>query len=177
MRAVTPTSEAPSDGVLLRVATIADVEDLVRVSRAAIEVSAVEHYAAEQRTAWADRRTIEFHRTLLGETHTVVAVIDDVVAGFVSVALDATPRLVRGEVDQLFVDPAFGGRGIARALLADVDRIATAAGLDELTTHASWRAVPVFERAGYVRGATEEATIGDVVLTRAAMRKRLARSS
>jgi putative acetyltransferase len=162
---------------VLRVATIADVEDLVRVSRAAIEVSAAEHYAVEQRAAWADRRTTEFHHTLLSETCTVVAVVGGVIAGFVSVALDATPRLVRGEVDQLFVDPAFGGRGIARTLLVDIDRVATEAGLDELTTHASWRAVPVFERAGYVRGVTEEASIGEVVLTRAAMRRRLARSS
>jgi len=48
---------------------------------------------------------------------------------------------------------------------------AVAAGLTELVTHASWRAVPVFEALGYRRAGIETVDVDGVTLTRALMRR------
>jgi len=58
-------------------------------------------------------------------------------------------------------------------LLSAVERAARDAGLADLVTHASWRAVPVFERHGFVQVEVETVRIGDQQLTRALMRKPL----
>ena len=101
--------------------------------------------------------------------------VGDSVAGFVSVALEPGGPLRAGEVEQPLVDPRHGGRGIGRRLLATVDDVARAAGLRELTTHASWRAAPVFERCGWTRGEGETVVVAGVSLTRLAMSRDLGR--
>jgi putative acetyltransferase len=111
---------------------------------------------------------------MIRETTVLVAVdTADAVAGFASVALTPTGKLERGEVDRLFVGPEQGGRGVARLLLRAIQAAATEAGATELTTHASWRAAPVFERLGFRQVAIETVHVGDQMLTRALMRKRL----
>ena len=99
----------------------------------------------------------------------LVAEVDGGVAGFASVALAAVDGLVPGEVDQLFVHPSVGGRGVARALLREVEALARTAGLPALVTHASWRVAPVFERAGFRQVEVESVTVDGEVLTRARM--------
>lgn len=157
----------------IRLATAADAPQLLELSREAIRRSAADHYSRPQLEAWASRRSLEQHRRLIAETATFVAVEGAGVAGFVSVALEATDELVPGEVDQLFVHPDYGGRGIARALLQAAESAVGEAAISELTTHASWRAVPVFERLGYAQTTVEKVQLGDQALTRANMRKRL----
>ncbi|WP_369133118.1 GNAT family N-acetyltransferase [Modestobacter sp. I12A-02662] len=159
--------------VVVRRARVGDADALHRLSLDAIASSAVGHYDDRQRAAWAARRTREGHRWLVTATTTFVAVDGEDVAGFASVALHRVGVLQEGEVDQLFVDPRHGGRGVARLLLDAVARAAVAAGLRELVTHASWRAVPVFERAGFRQVAEETVDLDGVVLTRALMRRAL----
>ena len=159
------------DQVLVRPAREDDADALYRLSLAAIEHSAAGHYDERQRTAWAGRRTTEGHAWMIRETTTLVAVVGGEPAGFASVAVRAVGGLRAGEVDQLFVDPGHGGRGVARALLDAVAEAAAAAGLTELETHASWRAVPVFEALGYRRVEVESVELDGVTLTRALMRR------
>lgn len=73
------------------------------------------------------------------------------------------------QVDQLYVDPVAGGRGVARLLLATIRRAAEARGLERLDARASWRAVPVFERFGYRRVALELARLDGETLERVLM--------
>lgn len=150
-----------------------DVAALCELSVAAIRGSATAHYDCAQVAAWAARRTLEGHRRLLKRTTTFVAVVDDEVAGFASVALEPAGELAAGEVDQLFVDPRHGGQGVARALLTAVATAARATGLTELVTHASWRAVATFERVGYRLVEIETVDLDGVALTRAFMRTTL----
>jgi len=111
---------------------------------------------------------------MIRETTVLIAVdTADLVTGFASIALTPTRQLERGEVDQLFVAPGHGGRGVARLLLGAIELAATGAGVTELLTHASWRAAPVFERMGFRQVELETVQIGDQVLTRTLMRKRL----
>ncbi len=156
---------------MVRRAREEDAGALHALSLAAIARSAAGHYDERQRAAWAGRRTQEGHRWMIRETTTFVAVAEEELAGFASVALHPVGELQAGEVDQLFVAPGLGGRGVARLLLDAVAAAAAEAGLRELVTHASWRAVPTFEALGYCRCQTETVQLGGVELTRALMRR------
>ncbi|MFW3170812.1 GNAT family N-acetyltransferase [Geodermatophilus sp. CPCC 206100] len=159
--------------LVVRAGRAADAAALAALSRAAIEQSAAGHYSPTQLAAWAARRSEEAHARYLATTTVLVAELDGAVAGFASVALTAVGGLVPGEVDQLFVAPSAAGRGVARALLTAVESAARAAGLASLTTHASWRAAPVFERMGYLQVAVETVAVDGETLTRARMEKPL----
>ena len=147
-----------------------DAAALLALSLAAIRMSAAEHYEERQLDAWAARRTLEGHRRMVADTAVFVAGVGHEVAGFASIALQPVGSLAAGEVDQLFVHPAFGGRGVARALLVAVASAARDEGLTELVTHASWRAAPVFERLGYDRVEVETVQLDGVPITRVLMR-------
>jgi putative acetyltransferase len=159
--------------VAIRAATAQDAPILLQLSLDSIRGSAAEHYAQPQLHAWAGRRSLQQHRQMIDSTATYVAADGDRIAGFVSVALTEMPGLDPGEVDQLFVHPDYGGRGVGRLLLTTVEAAARGAGLPTLTAHASWRAVPVFERLGYTRTAVETVRLGDEALTRVHMYKLL----
>lgn len=157
----------------VRPAAPGDAAQLHEVSQEAILRSAAGHYEPGPLQAWAGRRSVAGHERMVERTTVYVAEDAGRIAGFVAVALEPGHGLVAGEVDQLFVRPEAGGRGIARLLLTEAERAARAAGLTELGTHASWRAVPVFERHGFTRLETETVRVGDHELTRARMRKPL----
>jgi putative acetyltransferase len=153
-----------------------DAEALYSLSLAAIRQAAAGHYTGAQLEAWAATRSVAGHRRMIERTTAFVAVDEHGdVAGFATLALQPVDRLAAGEVDQLFVGPEHGGRGAARLLMAEVEAAARAAGLARLVTHASWRAVPVFERLGFVQVEVETVPLGGEVLTRALMRKDLRR--
>jgi putative acetyltransferase len=154
----------------IRRATDDDAAAMHTLSLAAIHESASEHYEHRQLAAWAARRTLEGHRRMVADTAAFVAVADGQVVGFTTVALDPVGALVAGEVDQLFVHPSSGGRGVARALLTAVATAAREAGLEELLTHASWRAAPVFESLGYRREQVETVHLDGVPISRVRMR-------
>ena len=156
---------------MVRPAREEDAEALHTLSSAAIARSAAGHYDQRQRAAWAGRRTQEGHRWMIRETTTFVAVAGEEFAGFASVALHPVGELQAGEVDQLFVAPRLGGRGVARLLLDAVTAAAAEAGLRELPTHAAWRAVPTVEALGYCRCQTGKVQLGGVELTRAVVRR------
>jgi putative acetyltransferase len=164
---------AVADPIVIRRGRDEDADALHRLSLAAIAGSAAAHYDERQRAAWSARRTPAGHRRMLRETTTFVALAGTAIAGFSSVALRPVAGLHAGEVDQLFVDPRHGGRGVARLLLEAVEAAAVQAGIRELSTHASWRAVPVFEALGYRRCGTETVDVAGVTLTRVQMRRSL----
>lgn len=116
---------------------------MVDINARAIRLSTADLYTAEQLEAWAGGLTVERRRQTVAQTIAYVAVVSERVIGFCNLVADAA------EIDLLYVDPAFGGRGAARALVAIVERAAAGQQLSELHTHASLRAEPVFERLGY----------------------------
>ncbi|MGC5013803.1 GNAT family N-acetyltransferase [Streptosporangium sp. DT93] len=163
----------PTPAPTVRRAVPRDANDLYELSLRAIEVSAAAHYTSGQRAAWSRRRSLDGHLWMITETAAFVALDEGRVAGFATVALRPVDRLCRGEVDQLFVGPEHGGRGVARLLLETVEEAARADGVTELVTHASWRAAPVFERLGYLRDEVETVHLDDQTLGRVRMRKPL----
>ncbi|MFI6450937.1 GNAT family N-acetyltransferase [Streptosporangium amethystogenes] len=157
----------------VRRAVLQDANHLYELSLRAIEESAAVHYTAQQLAAWSRRRSLDGHVRMIAQTETFVALAEGQVAGFANVALRPVGQLHRGEVDQLFVSPGHGGRGVARLLLTAVESAARADEVEELLTHASWRAVPVFERLGYRRIEVETVHLDDQTLTRVRMHKPL----
>ncbi|MEV4747005.1 GNAT family N-acetyltransferase [Streptosporangium sp. NPDC049248] len=166
-----PAMSVPTPTV--RRAVPQDANRLYELSLRAISESAAAHYTAEQLAAWSRRRNLDGHARMIDQTETFVALVAGQVAGFANVALRPVGQLHRGEVDQLFVGPGHGGRGVARLLLTAVENAARADEVEELRTHASWRAVPVFERLGYRRVEVETVHLEDQTLSRVRMHKSL----
>ncbi len=104
---------------------------------------------------------------MIERTTVFVAEIDGVVAGFANLASESH------ELDQLYVAPWAGGRGAARLLVGAIEGKAVDVGLQEIEAWASWRAVDVFDRAGWERVNTEYVTLDDQTMGRVHVRKRL----
>jgi putative acetyltransferase len=120
-------------------------------ARAALDVflRAIRHtasadYSPEQVAVWArDDIDVESWAAKRAAAGTIVAVVDDVVAGFTDV--DGG-----GYIDMMFVDPRCARRGVASALLARVFDVASERKVYELSVHASVTARPFFERHGFL---------------------------
>jgi len=163
---VFPSSSSPS------IRPYRSPEDAARtfeVFRAAITQTASTVYEPHQIEAWAGPCDIdlgEWDRRRTTAT-TLVAVIDDQVVGFADLLPD-------GLVDMLFVDPAAGRRGVARALITRVQHEARERGIAELRTLASRSAQPAFARFGFRVVADRPGnTVRGVVVPNAEMRCRL----
>ncbi|MDR2997660.1 MAG: GNAT family N-acetyltransferase, partial [Microbacterium sp.] len=96
----------------------------------------------------------------------IVAVVDGRVAGFSDVSAE-------GYIDMMFVSPAFTRRGVARALLAEVESRALAAGTAALMANVSVTARPFFEHAGFSVEAEQHPVIDGIELTNFRMTKPL----
>jgi ribosomal protein S18 acetylase RimI-like enzyme len=88
-----------------------------------------------------------------GKLVVLVAWIDGKIAGTVQLDCDTPPNQPhRAELRKLIVHPGFRNRGIARKLMAEIERIAAARGrsLITLDTRAGDKAEPLYASLGYV---------------------------
>ena len=128
----------------LRAYTDGDARATSVIFLRAVRETATAHYSPEQIEAWAaGHGDLDSWAAARAAPQTQLAIIDGRVAGFTD--LDD-----QGYIDMLFVDPDFGRRGVASALLAWVVALARQRGLPALTTFASLTSRPVFERHGFV---------------------------
>ena len=129
--------------ITVRPARTADATLIRDMNERAIRSSASDLYTPQQIDAWASPLSSEAAAAMIEHTVTFVAVAGHRVVGFVNLVVDT------GVVDQLYVDPSVGGRGVARRLHDVVEQEASSRGLRRLATTASLRAVPVFSSFGY----------------------------
>jgi putative acetyltransferase len=100
-------------------------------------------YAKEQLNAWATGNVdIDAWNSSLMAHNTLIAEIDGLIVGFAD--MDDT-----GYLDRLYVHKDYQRRGIALALLKQLELSAQKAGISSFTTHASITAIPFFEKQGY----------------------------
>jgi putative acetyltransferase len=127
-----------------------------------------DHYTLEQRQAWAGTapNPAPWSERLL-HLDGFVAELDGVPVGFISIEPDT------GYVDHAFVRPRAAGRGIGWKLYQAVEELAKGLGLDHLTTAASKKARPFFERQGWRVDQEQTVVVRDVALTNFRMSKRL----
>lgn len=148
----------------------ADAVPTLDVFQRAIRSTAAADYTPEQIAAWSsDDRDRREWAAARAAADTVVAVDEGRVVGFIDIDGD-------GYIDMLFVDPGFGRRGVAAALLEVVVVAARAAGIVELTTNASLTARPFFERYGFGVVAEQHPVVRGVQLTNFALRRVLPRA-
>ncbi|WP_182113311.1 MULTISPECIES: GNAT family N-acetyltransferase [unclassified Actinotalea] len=132
------TRPVPAD---VRRATTDDVPAILLVRERAIRVSAAEVYDAATVDAWASGGSSERLRHLVAQALGVVATVDGEVVGWAC--------LEGEEVQQLYVHPEHGGRGVARAMYEALERAAVDSGTVRLRTTASLRSAPAFDRFGF----------------------------
>jgi putative acetyltransferase len=129
--------------MLIRRYVPADLDAMIDLFRESVRRIAIRDYTADQVRAWApdvmDRESWVARR---GSHPTWVAEIDGRIAGFTDLEAD-------GHVDMMFVHPDHQGRGVAKALLRQVEEAAAAQGLGRLYTEASITAKPFFEKHGF----------------------------
>lgn len=141
----------------VRRALPADAEAVRRVHRASIREVCAADYSPEQIEAWASPARIEQYQFAIARHELHVAVSQATVMGFSE--LDEE----RGEVKAVYVDPAWLRRGVGRALLAELERVARERRLGELHLEASLTAEPFYLAAGYraVRRSTHILSSGE----------------
>lgn len=124
-------------------------------------------YSPAQLAAWATGSVdlAAWNRSFL-QHHTLVAIDADQIVGFGDMDQD-------GFLDRLYVHHAFQRRGVARAILQQLEEQAKARGVTRFTTHASITARPFFERFGYVVLQRNEVVRAGISLTNYTMEKRM----
>lgn len=147
-----------------------DEFSLARIMRAAIETIGPRGYTQEQVDAWAANADQAEHFLYRAGRGDVVILALDAMAEPVAYCL-IEPS---GHVDHIYCDPAHAGRGIARGLLSEVERVAREFALVQLFTEASELARPTFEREGYTLIERRDFEIGGVPIHNYAMVKSLA---
>jgi putative acetyltransferase len=134
--------------IFIRRATAGDTQGIVQVHFAAVHQTASVSYPSDVLFAWSakpDEKRWERVRLgiTFGEEIFEVAEIDRVVRGF-GVIVPANR-----ELRALYVEPAFGRRGIATAILARLEDLAVASGLKQLHLNASLNAEAFYRKHGY----------------------------
>ena len=125
----------------VRRATVDDGRAIAVLKASAIRVSAAGYYPASALEAWASSVRVEAIERAVATTTAYLAVTDHGIVGYCN--------LMGDEVDQLYVRPDHGGRGVARLLYEHVEAAAVDRGIERLPATASLRSAPVFLRFGF----------------------------
>lgn len=139
---------------------------LYEVLRAAVIHGTTDHYNEAQRRAWAPSQPFAGWVDNLRSAESFVAVVDNLVAGFMTVSPD-------GHLDFAFVAPEFHRQGIGRALLDRAEREMQLTGIETMTTGASLVARAFFAQNGWREDAEEVIERSGQKLRRFRMHKRL----
>lgn len=129
--------------IKIRSLTSTDSAEAVQVFFDAIHVGTADVYSEKERIAWAGNEPdTDGWRGRFDNVDGLVAETDGKMLGFMT--LDQA-----GYIDLAFVAPDAMGQGIGRQLYEAIERRAIAARTRRLTTEASMKAKPFFERMGW----------------------------
>jgi putative acetyltransferase len=118
------------------------------------------HIDFNARVAWWRER---WRQELIPVAHVVVAEMDGVLAGFVTV----DPKTVY--LDQIVVAPEFWGSDVARLLLGEAKRLSPR-GLDLLVNKDNARAIRFYEKHGFIYSSEDKNPVSGVAVNRMAWR-------
>jgi GNAT superfamily N-acetyltransferase len=134
---------APLERICVRPARFEDGGGLLRLIEGALEAGCQDHYSPAQRRAVFLTYAETLFVDLVQPMDTLVA---EGTAGLLGVVqLDPSAARLRA----LFVAAPAQGRGLGRALLACIERLAASRGLSRIHGAMSLNAVPFYLRAGY----------------------------
>jgi len=127
--------------ITLLPASSSDIPALWELRTRALREQCATHYASDILHTWASAPAPATYPSLLTRGGGIKAQVEGKLAGYA--ILDKE----RSEVDAVFVDSKFAGRGIGKALLRALEQLA--AQPSALHLYASLNAVPFYEAAGY----------------------------
>jgi GNAT superfamily N-acetyltransferase len=136
----------------LRAATAADRSALAGIFRAASLSN-----DGDRDNLLAHPEMLEFDAACIETSDVRVASVGDQLVGF------ATSRLTSettAELDDLFVDPAWMRRGVARAFIAEIGVSLREAGVTRLDVTANHHALPFYESVGFVTEGAADTRFG-----------------
>lgn len=121
-----------------------DADVLTELFYNTIHAVGIEHYTKAQVDAWAPL-PIDYSKwhQRFEACPPWVAVIDDNIAGFITLADD-------GYIDLAYTDSRYQRRGVATALYKHIEALAIAQEIKKLTVNASYFAKPLFVKHGFV---------------------------
>lgn len=133
----------------------------------AVHNGTVEHYTPEQRVAWAGPSSNPSGwRERLRDVDGFMAELNGTPVGFMTI----DPS---GYIDLAFVSSSASGKGVGWLLYRAIEKRAEQLSIIRLTTEASKKAKPFFERQGWVVKREQVVLKHDVPLTNFEMEKRL----
>ncbi|MFZ1321744.1 MAG: GNAT family N-acetyltransferase [Ignavibacteria bacterium] len=129
----------------IRRAAEKDVDDLRFLYRdTVIHINSAD-YSAEEIKAWSDNfKNTEGLKRKITEQYFIVAEIDKVITGFSSIAND-------GYLDFMYVHKDYQRKGVAMALLKEIESQAKISDIKKIYSHVSKTARPFFEKYGYIK--------------------------
>jgi ribosomal protein S18 acetylase RimI-like enzyme len=136
-------------GFEVRRARSNDVEAMIDVRSAAILGIRCGAYSRQQIEAWGERKSPKAY--FVEEHEFYVAAKEQCIVSYGELSL------ISKEIRAIYVNPAFGNRGIGSLILSKLESIAIQGGLEELRLEASLNAVPFYRRHGFLeqrRGTT-----------------------
>jgi GNAT superfamily N-acetyltransferase len=140
-----------NEAVAIRVARAADLDAIRSVYRRASLSN-----AGDREALLANPDALEFDPTPVEEGLTRVALLGTRVVGFAT----ARPTGDALELDDLFVDPDVRRRGIATALVREVERQARAAGVTRVDVTANEHALAFYGSVGFTAVGTVATRFG-----------------
>jgi GNAT superfamily N-acetyltransferase len=126
---------------IIRSATLDDSERIHRIHTTAVRTLCSPQYAVEVVDGWLENRSPQGYQRSIESGAMFVAELEGQTAGFGEATV--------GEVVAVFVDPAFGGRGIGRVLLEHALGLARAGGRGSVRLESTLNAVGFYERFGF----------------------------
>jgi putative acetyltransferase len=153
--------------VEIRRAIKEDAKAVCETCLRAIRSSGPASYSPAQVEAWALRITVDGFARKIADLHFLIASYGEVVAGFG--ALD----LRRHELDYLYVDPDWQGKGVGRLLCEALESEAISRRFRALHLIGSLNALEFYKRMGYVVERTIRRELEGVMVPCVVMSKRL----
>lgn len=134
---------------LIRPARIEDAEHILRAHFNSVHGTGSKFYSKEICDEWSpsisEKRIKGFADTISSGVEIMfVAIVEDKIAGFSSII----PK--DSELRAVYVDPKFGGKGVGKMLLNQVELEARKHGLQKLVMPASLSAEAFYKRHGYI---------------------------
>jgi putative acetyltransferase len=153
--------------ITIRQATQNDLDAIIQLFRATVEVINAKDYSAEQITVWKGGASKK-ERWLkkFSEQYFLIAEIDNRLAGFGSITHD-------GYLDFMYVSKDHQGRGVASEIYHSLEKFAIENGISEIVSDVSITAKPFFEKKEFEVLQEQQVDIDGVKLINYKMQKRL----
>lgn len=153
------------DKLIIRKATLEDLDTIFEVFTNAIIITAATHYSQEQIAAWTSSvNNHEKWQKRIEEDDFIVAEVEGKVIGFASLR-------DKNYVDLLFVHPSHGRTGVAGKMLSIL--ISKKDAKQDLTTHASHISKAFFEKHDFTFLSTNDVEVAGVKMQNFEMQRRV----